>query len=92
MKIEDLSEKQLKEAIACTSPEELLDFSKSEGIELSDEDLELVTGGGAWTKECYSGAHKWDTVLRSFHPGDNPNVTFYERQCSVCGAKKYFYS
>ncbi len=48
MDINELTPEQKKMARACTSPEELLELAKTEGVELSDEQLEAVSGGGSW--------------------------------------------
>ena len=48
MELKDLTPEQQAKARACTTPEELLTLAKAEGYELSDEELEAVSGGGAW--------------------------------------------
>ena len=50
MDIKDVPEDIRKRAEACKTPEELLELAKEEGYELSDEDLEAVSGGdrGVW--------------------------------------------
>ena len=45
MRFEDLSEELQQKAKACETPEEILALAKNEGIELSDEDLESLSGG-----------------------------------------------
>lgn len=40
-----LTEEQKAKAKACTTPEELIDLAKSEGVELTDEQLEGIAGG-----------------------------------------------
>ena len=35
----------------CKTPEDILGLAKDEGVELSDEQLEAVAGGGFWKKE-----------------------------------------
>ena len=62
MNFEDLAPKLKEKVIACKTPDELLDLAKQEGIELTDEQLESVSGGGwkepscpddtAWTYVC----------------------------------------
>lgn len=38
---------ELKEKIdSCNSPEEVIELAKTEGYELTDEELEAVSGGG----------------------------------------------
>ncbi len=41
-----LSEEQIKKVKDCKNSEEILNLAKAEGIELSDEQLEAVSGGG----------------------------------------------
>lgn len=48
MNIENLSPEQLEKARTCKTSEELLALAKAEGIELSDEELSAVSGGGDW--------------------------------------------
>jgi predicted RNA-binding Zn-ribbon protein involved in translation (DUF1610 family) len=44
--LEGLTKKQIEKAKACKSTEELLKLAKEEGVELSAEQLEAVSGGG----------------------------------------------
>ena len=46
MKLNELTPEQLERAKACTSPEELMSLAKECGLELSDEQLDAVSGGG----------------------------------------------
>ena len=43
----DLTPEQMEKARACKSPEELVELANSEGIELTDEQLNAIAGG-AW--------------------------------------------
>ena len=43
---EGLTEEQIAKAKACKNSEELLQLAKAEGIQLNDEQLEAVSGGG----------------------------------------------
>ncbi len=45
--LKGLTEKQIAKVKACKNHEELLALAKAEGIELSDEQLAAVSGGGA---------------------------------------------
>ena len=45
MNFENLTEEQKKKAQACKTPEEMLALAREEGYELSDEQLEAVSGG-----------------------------------------------
>ena len=40
-----LTEEQIEKIRACKSIEEILEVAKEEGVELSDEQLEAITGG-----------------------------------------------
>ena len=44
--LKGLTEEQIKKVEACKSPEEILELAKSEGVSLTDEQLEAVPGGG----------------------------------------------
>ena len=52
MNFEDLTPEQQEKARACKTPEEMLALAKAEGYELSDEDLEMVSGGWNNTPTC----------------------------------------
>lgn len=43
--LKGLTEEQIKKVEACESSTEVLELAKKEGVELSDEQLEAVTGG-----------------------------------------------
>ena len=44
--LKGLNKEQIEKLKACKSTEEILELAKSEGIELTDEQLECITGGG----------------------------------------------
>lgn len=44
--LKGLSEEQIEKLKECKNQEELLHFAKEEGIELNQEQLEMVSGGG----------------------------------------------
>ncbi len=51
--LKGLTEEQIKKVEACKSSEEILNLAKAEGIELTDEQLEVVSGGGCFfTIKC----------------------------------------
>ena len=45
MNFDDLTPEQKEKAKACKTPEEILALAREEGYELSDEELEAVSGG-----------------------------------------------
>lgn len=52
MERKNLTEEQIKQAAACETAEEIMAFTQNEGIELSDEDVELISGGGWLGHQC----------------------------------------
>ena len=52
MEYKDLTEEQ-KRRIADASPEEILAMAKAEGYELTDEEIEGISGGSFWMNEYY---------------------------------------
>ena len=63
MNFEDLSPELREKALLCKTPDELLQLAESAGIELSDKQLEAVSGGALWDcdDECsdYYGDADW---------------------------------
>lgn len=53
MEFTDLTPEQQEKAKSCKSTEDLIALAKSEGIELSDEQLESISGGGKWLGKCW---------------------------------------
>ena len=53
MKLEDFTEEQKEKALKCETADELLALAKEEGIELTDEDLEMISGGFKWGDTCF---------------------------------------
>ena len=57
MEFKDLTEEQRVKARACKTPDELVQLATEEGVELSDDQLEEVSGG-AWNEpSCQILAH-----------------------------------
>ena len=91
--LKGLTEEQIAKVKACKSQEELLALVKQEGIELSDEQLEAVNGGGCSSsdtrKQCPHCGSK-NTELSPNTKGKSINgmlVSYYK--CKDC--KKVFY-
>jgi hypothetical protein len=47
-RFEGISDEVKAKAIACKTPEEILELAESEGMSLTMDDLEEVSGGHAW--------------------------------------------
>lgn len=61
MKLEDLSPELREKAQACKTTEELFALAKEEGVELSEEDLEAISGGwGTCPENDYCSSYKGD--------------------------------
>ena len=55
MNFEDLKNPELQEKLkACKTPEELVALAKEDGVELTDEQLESLAGGGKWLGKCWA--------------------------------------
>lgn len=48
MEFKDLTPEQQEKIQACKTPDDLLAIAKEEGYELSDEELESLSGGDSW--------------------------------------------
>ena len=48
MDFNDLTPEQIEAAKACTTSEELVAFAKKEGLELTEDQLDAISGGGDW--------------------------------------------
>ena len=48
MTMDDLSDETRAKLLECKTPEDILALAKAEGIELTDEDLEEISGGIDW--------------------------------------------
>ncbi len=85
--LKGLSEEQVKKVEACKSTEEILSLAKVEGIELSDEQLEAVTGGGCLgTRKCKKCGSKNIHERRQQYPGSGgmPGRVVYFYTCREC--------
>ena len=60
MDMSRFTESQIAKAKACKDQNELMELAKSEGVELTDEDLDAITGGerGLWEGDGKKYYHK----------------------------------
>ena len=79
--LKGLSEEQIKKVEACNSSEEIINLAKAEGIELTDEQLAAVSGGGL----CRS--NKKCPKCGSEHITDTQTIHYIEIKCNDCGHK-----
>ena len=76
--LKGLSEEQIKKVEACKSSEEILALAKEEGVTLTDEQLEAVSGGGCFkTVKCDKCGSKNVKLIKSIERG--------KYECKECG-------
>jgi DNA-directed RNA polymerase subunit M/transcription elongation factor TFIIS len=84
--LKGLTKEQIAKARSCKNPEEIISLAKSEGVELSEEQLAAVSGGGCFSSEkcpkCGSSNLDgwWDYV-----PGEGDDVEENHYKCKNCG-------
>ena len=79
-----LSEEQIAKVKACKNQEEIIAFAKQEGIELTDEQLEAVSGGGCSTQTSPVPCDKCGcNRVRARSTGDVVPITTFT--CTKCG-------
>ncbi len=82
-----LTEEQIAKVKACKSQEELLKLAKEEGVELSDEQLNTVSGGGFFCSDPTVSCPKCgsDDVDKEYN--SSPTRVYYMCTCKNCGHK-----
>ncbi len=81
--LKGLSEEQIKKVEACKSSEEILNLAKAEGVELNEEQLAAVSGGGCSnTMKCPECGSK-NIKQISKNVNGNPMSKLYK--CRDCG-------
>ena len=79
--LKGLSEEQLARIEACNSQEEILKIAKEEGVELTEEQLEAVSGGNCFTDfDCPNCGQNIDGNSCDDH---------YNYVCPHCGHRFY---
>ena len=82
--LKGLSEEQIAKVRACKNSDELLALAKAEGVKLTDEQLEAVSGGGA----CSVISDIGDKINPNDCPkcgANGPKKDNYKRTCKKCG-------
>ncbi len=86
--LKGLTEEQIAKVKACKSHEELLALAKKEGVELSDEQLEVVSGGGVCSVVSEFGENLTFTPYNCNHCGSNDVIVDGNNYtCKKCGHK-----
>ena len=80
--LKGLTNEQINKVKSCKNNDELLSLAKHEGIELSNEQLEAINGGGCsdtWERKCPKcGSTEFDTK----HSDILPPLKEVEASCS----------
>jgi len=88
--LKGLTEEQIKKVEACKDTSEILALAKAEGMELTDEQLEAVSGGGCFRtfkcKKCGSKDIK-ETIeeYEISNQWSNESGTYAVYRCRKCG-------
>ena len=81
--LKGLTEEQIKKVKACKNAEEILALAKAEGVTLSEEQLEAVSGGGCFGRDdpkCPKcGSKNLKTITLAGH------TNYDEFECNDCG-------
>ena len=88
--LKGLSEEQIKKVEDCKSSEEILELAKAEGMELTDEQLEAVSGGGCLAKTAKCPKCGSEDLSESTRETYNPSTgdgIIYKYKCRKCGYK-----
>ena len=90
--IKELPEELQEKARQCKTKEELDEFIAENGIELSDEALEMVSGGCGVSEACSTEKHAKAYCVghRTGHEGSH-YFDWYWRYCSDCKRDYYFF-
>ena len=81
--LKGLSEEQIKKVKECKSSEEILDLAKAEGVQLSDEQLEAVSGGACIKciiKCPKCGSDNWNDEYKEIN-----HIRYRKFKCNDCG-------
>ena len=82
--LKGLTEEQIKKVEACKSADEIINLAKSEGVELTDEQLEVVSGGGCfYTIKCIKcGSDNLSDEYKEIN-----HKEYRKFKCNNCGHK-----
>ena len=90
--LKGLTEEQMAKVKACKSQEEMLALAKEEGIDLTEEQLEAISGGGTCTRPTAQPAYcekcGWMDYCDIVGNGGSSDYK-YTLKCRHCGNKFY---
>ena len=85
--LKGLTEEQIAKVKACKNQEEVLALVREEGIELTDEQLEAVSGGNCITGERCPRCNSDQVVIYEWDKWENYEFkgNWRSKQCKSCG-------
>ncbi len=84
--LKGLTDEQIEKARSANNAEELLSLAKKEGVELTDEQLEAVSGGACTIKKkCPKCGGKDHKIWYEDTPGYGDDVKDCHYKCKKCG-------
>ena len=83
--LEGLTQEQIARIKECKSNEEILKVAKEEGVELTDEQLEVVSGGGSCSSRRYTCDRCGSDLTSRFEYGTGKHEGWHHVRCNKCG-------
>ena len=82
--LKGLSEEQIKKVEACKSSDEILALARAEGVELNDEQLQAVSGGGCTdlVPKCDECGSKSAEFIKDV---ERDGSIYVKYRCKKCG-------
>lgn len=89
MEMNKFTEEQIAKAKACKDEAELLELAKAEGVELSDEDLDSISGGWGSSSDDDKNAFRKQNCpkcgssnVTGYQEGSNPHIEWHCNSCN----------
>ena len=82
--LKGLTDEQIAKVKACKTQEELLALAKAEGIQLTDEQLESISGGGLCSTPSFTCPKCGSTDISAYSQ-TSPVHKWWECTCKKCG-------
>ena len=79
--LKGLTNEQIEKAKACKNQEELLNLAKDEGVELTSEQIEAVSGGGCLSSFKCPNCGSTNASACALH---GPAAMYWECTCKDC--------
>ena len=81
--LKGLTEEQIEKVKGCKNAEEILALAKAEGVELTDEQLQVVSGGACVAGQECPDCNSRNTEIRF--------IGYFYGECNDCGCTWPFY-